>query len=83
MQIKTEIVSCDTADSNPIKQEVISTVMYLVFPALLFFFVTTDDEAQKALALVPLEAFPVWAQCNKTFNERNLLILAIKYSPCP
>ncbi len=36
MQIKTKIVSCHTADSKPVKQEVNSTVMLppLVFPAL-------------------------------------------------
>ncbi len=35
MQIKTKIVSCPTADSKPVKQEVNSTVILppLVFPA--------------------------------------------------
>jgi len=34
LQIKTKIVSCHTADSKPVKQEVNSTVMLppLVFP---------------------------------------------------
>jgi hypothetical protein len=36
MQIKTKIVSCHTADSRPVKQEVNSTVILtpLVFPDL-------------------------------------------------
>jgi hypothetical protein len=36
MQIKTKIVSCHTADSKPVKQEVNGTVILppLVFPAL-------------------------------------------------
>ena len=36
MQIKTKIVSCHTADSIPVKQEVNGTVVLtpLVFPAL-------------------------------------------------
>jgi hypothetical protein len=36
LQIKTKIVSCHTADSKPVKQEVNSTVILppLVFPAL-------------------------------------------------
>jgi len=36
LQIKTKIVSCYTADSKPVKQEVNSTVILplLVFPAL-------------------------------------------------
>jgi len=35
LQIKTKIVSCHTADSKPVKQEVYGTVMLppLVFPA--------------------------------------------------
>jgi hypothetical protein len=35
LQIKTKIVSCHTADSNPVKQEVNGTVILppLVFPA--------------------------------------------------
>ncbi len=38
LQIKTKIVSCHTADSKPVKQEVNSTVILLplVFPALSF-----------------------------------------------
>ncbi len=34
LQIKTKIVSCHTADSKPVKQEVIGTVIFppLVFP---------------------------------------------------
>ncbi len=37
LQIKTKIVSCHTADSKPVKQEVNGTVILppLVFPALL------------------------------------------------
>ncbi len=36
LQIKTKVVSCHTADSKPVKQEVISTVILLplVFPGL-------------------------------------------------
>jgi hypothetical protein len=36
LQIKTKIVSCHTADSKPVKQEVNGTVILhpLVFPAL-------------------------------------------------
>ncbi len=38
MQIKTKIVSCHTADSKPVKQEVNSTLILppLVVPALTF-----------------------------------------------
>ncbi len=38
MQIKTKIVSCHTADSKPVKQDVNSTVIIppLVFPALAY-----------------------------------------------
>ncbi len=37
MKIKTKIISCDTADSKPVKQEVNGTVILppLVFPALM------------------------------------------------
>jgi hypothetical protein len=36
LQIKTKLVSCHTADSKPVKQEVNGTVIltHLVFPAL-------------------------------------------------
>ena len=38
LQIKTEIVSCHTTDSKPVKQKVNSTVILplLVFPALIY-----------------------------------------------
>ncbi len=38
LQIKTKIVTCHTADSNPVKQEVNGTVILpsLVFPALAY-----------------------------------------------
>jgi hypothetical protein len=43
LQIKTEIVSCHTPDSKPVKQEVNGTVILppLVFPGLTFFEATT------------------------------------------
>jgi hypothetical protein len=34
LQIKTKMVSCHTADSKPVKQEVNGTVIPLIFPAL-------------------------------------------------
>jgi hypothetical protein len=39
LQIKTKIVSCHTADSKPVKQEVNGTVILppLVFPALTYY----------------------------------------------
>jgi hypothetical protein len=38
LQLKTKIVSCHTANSNPVKQEVNGTVILppLVFPALAY-----------------------------------------------
>ncbi len=44
MQIKTNIVSCHTADSKPVKQEVNSTVILppLVFPAVNIVFQNQD-----------------------------------------
>jgi hypothetical protein len=38
LKIKTKIVSCHTANSKPVKQEVNSTVIlpHLVFPALMY-----------------------------------------------
>jgi len=55
MQIKTKIVSCHTADSKPVKQEVNSTVILppLVFPGL-----TNIDESSRGSStkLLALEA---------------------------
>jgi hypothetical protein len=45
LQIKTKIVSCHTADSKPVKQEVNGTVILppLVFPACSFPFQSVQN----------------------------------------
>jgi len=46
LQIKTKIVSCHTADSKPVKQEVNGTVILpsLVFPSIAYFGTAIDKE---------------------------------------
>ncbi len=53
MQVKTKIVSCHTAESKPVKQEVIGTVILppLVFPAISL---QTLVSVTKVKSLIPL-----------------------------
>ncbi len=48
MQIKTKIVSCHTADSKPVKQEVNCTVILppLVFPGDIYIYIKRQREKE-------------------------------------
>jgi len=69
LQIKTKIVSCHTADSKPVKQEVNSTVIlpHLIFP---------DESKKQTLTEFHLNDF---LGCQKFFkvNLKKMLILEI------
>ncbi len=60
MQIKTKILSCHTADSKPVKEEVNGTVILLplVFPGQTIFLTQAGDQTQDLFAffiyLLPL-----------------------------
>ncbi len=68
MQIKTKIVSCHTADSKPVKQEVNSTVILppLVFPGLtdlianvLLYNATLTAKLIKDFKKIGAQAYPI------------------------
>ncbi len=78
MQIKTKIVSCHTADSNPVKQEVDGTVILPPFsiPWL---------RPQKILTRLPPDKHPVAADGSQGFHEVAVdeLLLRVDRKPWP
>ncbi len=61
LQIKTKIVSCRTADSNPVKQEVNSTVILLplVFPVQTVLQIKTKIVSCRTADSNPVKQWPM------------------------
>ncbi len=80
MQFKTKIVSCYTANSKPVKQEVNGTVILppLVFPDQLFYLIFKGGRGALALnspALSPFCYFPSLRNMNITLQFTSVKIL--------
>jgi hypothetical protein len=77
--LKTKIVSCHTANSKPVKQEVNGTVILppLVFPAWIFFQIQRQTGFEINPGVNAIKHFPLllteWQNKLKRFNLANIL----------